>query len=559
MTRARRSATRWQRWTTGAVIALALWAAGCSPPDRGPQFRAAGATTPRDGGTLRFAVAERVTSLDPAVAYDEISYYIVHALFDRLVDYAPGGITLVPRLAEHWEISPDKRVYTFTLRPGIAFHDGTPITAAHVKYGLERVLTMADSPFAGFLADIEGATAMTEKQATTCAGIIAETDRRVVIRLARINPAFLAILAMPFATPQRPAHVRAAGDQLRRQPDANGPFLLARWAEGDQLELRRNPRYHDPARVHLDAIVMRENTPRDTQFQMFERGELDTAEKLATPDYLYVMTSQAWQPYVHRSVGMNVFGSRMNVKRKPFDDKRVRQAFNYALNKAHTARLLNGSTVASHGILPPGMLGRDPDLAPYPHDVARARQLLAEAGYPAGIDVTYATPSDEETQKVAASLQSDLAEAGIRVHLDVMSFATFATAVTDPAGPAFSYTAWGADFPDPINFLEPRFHSRSIKPAETGGTTNDSFLENPALDAILDAAHEAIDPAARAALYRQAERILYDEAPWIWDYHRVSTEVVQPYVRGYAPHPIWMRDYTSAWLDLGPGGTRVVR
>jgi ABC-type transport system substrate-binding protein len=380
-----------------------------------------------------------------------------------------------------------------------------------------------------------------------------------VIRLARVNPAFLAILAMPFATPQRAAHVAAAGDQLRRQPDATGPFLLARWDDGDRIELVRNPRYYDPARVHLDGLVMLENTPRDTQFQLFERGELDTAEKLAAPDVLFVMTEPAWQPYVHRSVGMNAFGSRMNVTRKPFDDVRVRQAFNYALSKDHTARLLNGSTVAWHGILPPGMLGRDPALAPYPHDVARARRLLAEAGYPGGLDVDYATTSDEETEKVAASLQSDLAEAGIRVHLLVMSFATFQTEVTAPSGAPFSFTSWIADFADPINFLEPRFHSRSIKPPETGGSTNDSFYANPALDALLDAAHEALDPAARAALYRRAERILYDDAPWIWDYHRVTTEVTQPYVRGYAPHPIWIRDYTSAWLDLGPGGARVAR
>ena len=542
---------------TRALVLLALL--GCSPPDRGPRYRAAGATTPRAGGTLRFAVAEPVASLDPAIAYDEMSYYAVHALFDTLVDYAPDGLVLVPRLAARWELSDDGLVYTFELRPGIAFSDGTPITSRDLEYGLERVLAMADSPFTALLADIDGAAAMTEHRATTCAGIIAAADRTLVIRLARKNPAFLAILAMPFATPQRAAHITAAGDQLRRRPDATGPFELVRWDEGDRIELRRNPHYYDPTRAHLDGIVMLENIPRDTQFQMFERGELETAEKLAAPDFLFVMSEPAWQPYVHRSIAMNAFGSRMNVQRKPFDDRRVRQAFNYALSKAHTARLLNGTTVASHGILPPGMLGRDPELAPYPHDVARARRLLAEAGYPDGLDVSYATPNDEETQKVAASLQSDLAEAGIRVHLEVMAFATFATAVTDPAGPPFSFTSWIADYPDPINFFEQRFHSRSIKPAATGGTTNDSFYGNPALDAVLDAAHQSIDPAVRAARYREAERILYDDVPWIWDYHRITTEVLQPYVRGYAPHPIWIRDYTSAWLDLGPGGARVAR
>jgi ABC-type transport system substrate-binding protein len=212
--------------------------------------------------------------------------------------------------------------------------------------------------------------------------------------------------------------------------------------------------------------------------------------------------------------------------------------------------------VASHGILPPGMLGRDPDLAPYPHDVARARALLAEAGYPNGFDVDYLTTNDEETEKVAASLQSDLAEAGVRVHIVVTSWSTWQTANGQPSGPAFSFANWAADYPDPTNFFDPRFHSRSIKP---DASTNDSFYANPELDAVLDAARAELDPRRRDTLYRRAERILYDDAPWVWDYHRVTTEVTQPYVRGYEPHPIWMRDFTSAWLDVGPGGAPVPR
>jgi peptide/nickel transport system substrate-binding protein/dipeptide transport system substrate-binding protein len=202
------------------------------------------------------------------------------------------------------------------------------------------------------------------------------------------------------------------------------------------------------------------------------------------------------------------------------------------------------------------MPGRDADLAAYPHDVARARALLAEAGYPTGFDVDYVTLSDEEAEKVAGSLQADLAEVGVRVHLSVMAWATFTAAISEPQGPAFSYTSWLADYPDPSNYLDTRFHSRSIKPTSS---TNDSFYANPALDALLDQARQELDPDARAAMYRRAERILYDDAPWIWDYHRMTTEVTQPYVRGYAPHPIWLRDYTSAWLDVGPDGRPVPR
>lgn len=540
---------------TWPVLAAALGLAACSPPDLGPRFRPAGAATPRAGGTLRFAVKDQVQTLDPTVGYDEVGYFILHPLFDTLVDFAPDGLAIVPRLAARWEVSPDGLVYRFELRPGIAFADGAPITAAHFKFSLERALA-SDSPFAGYLDDIVGARELTERKAEACAGITVDGDRRLAIRLARPDPALLDVLAMPFATPQRPEHVAAAGDQLRRRPDATGPFVLASWDEGNRIELRRNPHYFDPERAHLDAIVMLENIPRDTQFQMFERAELDAAEKLAAPDYLFVVGDPRWQPYLHRTVGMNAFGSRMNVRRKPFDDRRVRQALNYALDKQHTARLLNGTTVAAHGILPPGMLGRDPDLPPYPHDVARARALLAEAGYPGGIDVEYMTTNDEETEKVAGSLQSDLAAAGVRVHLTVASWTAWQASSGMEAGAAFSFTSWTADYPDPSNFLDPRFHSRSIRPS---GSLNDSFYANPELDRLLDAARAELDPVVRDQLYRRAERILYDDAPWIWDYHRVATEVTQPYVRGYEPHPIWTRDFTSAWLDLGPDGAPVPR
>jgi ABC-type transport system substrate-binding protein len=538
-----------------AAFALAGLAA-CSPVDRAPKFRPAGATEPRAGGTLRFAVTGQVRSLDPTIAYDEVSYYVVRPMFDTLIDFPVDGGPVTPRLAERWTVSPDGLTYAFELRSGLAFSDGAPLTAAHVKYSLERALSTADSPFAAYLRDIAGAVDLIEGKAKDCAGIAAPDARRLVITLARPSPALLGVLAMPFATPQRAEHVARSGDQLRRLPDATGPFMLASWDEGNRITLRRNPHYRGPARAYLDAIAMLENVPRDTQFQMFERGELDSAERISAPDYLFVLGEPAWQPYVHRTLVLNAFGARMNVTVKPFDDGRVRQALNHALDKGHTERLLNGTAVPAHGILPPGMLGHDPQIPPYPRDVARARALLAEAGYPDGLDLEYMIPADEETEKVAASLQSDLADAGVRVRIAVVSWATWQTAVSQEGGPPFSFTSWIADFPDPTNFLDPRFHSRAIQKA---GSTNDSFYANPELDALLDAARGELDPEARAALYRRADRILYDDAPWIWDHHRAIVEVLQPYVRGYRPHRIWTRDYTSAWLDVAADGAPVPR
>ena len=527
------------RWLLVALLA-------CNA-DRGPKFRAAGNTTPRDGGRLRYAMSFQARTLDPSIAYDDVSLIPVHSLFDTLIDYEPDGLGLVPRLAEAWTVSPDGLVYSFTLRAGLVYSDGTPVPAADIKYSLERALSTADSPFGPFLLDVQGAAEMLDGKARDCAGITTPSDRELVIRLARANMAFLYVLTMKFTTPQRRAHVEAAGDQLRRQPLGVGPYMLASWDEGRRLVLRKNPRYWNAAQSHLDEIELLENIARDTQFMMFERGELDTAEKLAAPDQLWLDTQAAWQPYVHRVTMMSAYGSRMNVNKKPFDDRRVRQALNYALDKQHTVKLLGGGAVASHGMLIPGMPGRDEALAPYPHDPAKARALLAEAGYPNGFSIDYAIMADEEAERLATSLQADLADVGVRVRITRMSLPTFASAIGKPDGPAFSKDTWIGDFPDPTSFLDSKFHSRSIT-AEN--SANNSFYANAELDALLDAARGEPDAAKRAALYRRAERILYDDAPWIWDYHQMMVEVVQPYVAGYAPHPVRLRDYTRAWLDV---------
>lgn len=522
------------------LFALALVA--CSSPERGPRWQAAGAASPRTGGSLRMSIIGNVRTLDPSIAYDEHSIIAVHSVFDTLVDYAPASTALVPRLAERWEITPDGLTYRFWLRAGAAYSDGTPVVARDFKTSLERAQTTADSPFGPMLTDV--------------ASIATPSDTELVITLARPNAAFLYILTMTFATPQRAEHIAAAGDQLRRMPLGSGPYMVSEWSEGEKLVLRKNPHYTDRTRGHLAEIVMLENLPRDTQFLMFERGELDSAEKLTSPDLLWISSQSAWQPYVHRMPTLNVFGFRMNVRVKPFDDRRVRQALNYAANKQHTLKLLNGTAVASHGMLPPGVVGRDDALAPYPHDPAKARALLAEAGYPDGFDVELVTFADEEAEKLATSLQSDLAAVGVRARISLMSFATYYSAVSKPDGVPLSISSWIGDYPDPSTFLDTRFHSRAIADENSA---NDSFYANPELDALLDTARAEPELAKRTALYRRAERILYDDAPWIWDYHRVMTEVTQPYVAGYTPHPVWGRDYTSTWLDVGPDGQPVPR
>ena len=516
--------------------ALVLGLVACNAMDRGPHERAAHHAKPVDGGTLRYATKDTVRTLDPAIEFDEVSSYAVHALYDTLVDYAPAvrgdpssGYAIVPHLAERYEISPDGLTYHFWLRPGLTFSDGTPVVGFYFVFAFERVRVQPDSPFAPFIADVRSYSA--------------PSPHEFEVTLAHPNMAFLAVMTMSFATPLRPGIADAD-----RQHGAlgTGPFMVESWDQGRRLILKRNPRYWDAANVHLDRLELLENIPRDVQFLMFERGELDAAERLSSPDYQWILERADWAPYVQHRTVMNAFGSRMNVTQPPFDDRRVRQALNYAVNKDHELKLLDGAAVASHGILPPGMVGRDDTLAPYPHDPAKARALLAEAGHPQGLDLEYVIMNDDQAARLAESLKSDLAEVGVRIRITRMEFASYQTAIGSRTGPPFSKSSHLGDFADPVDFFDLRFGTASI---QDQSSNNDSFYSNPELDRILAAARAEPDRNERAALYQSAERILYDDAPWIWEYHQDMTEVTQPYVAGYTIHPIWMRDFTHAWLD----------
>jgi ABC-type transport system substrate-binding protein len=542
------------------ALVLALLAA-CNPPDAGPRFFGAGAREPGRGGVLRFAVIDNVRTLDPAIAYDEYSLYAGTYLYDTLLGYEPAvdattGTSLEPHLAESFTLAPDGRVYAFTLRPDLRFSDGRPCVAGDFKYALERVLAEPTSPFPQFITGIEGAAAVAAGQATEAAGIRVLDDRHLEIHLVEPDASFPYVLAMKFATPLSRAYIESlAAEDVRRSPLGTGPFVLEHWSEGERLVFARNPHYWDPNRPYLDGLIMIESLTRDTAFLKFQSGELDTLDRLPSPDYIFVAGHPGWQPFLYSVPRMDIYGAKLNCARPPFSDKRVRQAFNYALNKDHQVKLHNGRAIPAHGMLPPRMPGYNSALAPYPHDPARARALLREA-YPQGLPrLQYVTNKDEETEKLAQAMVADLAEVGVEVDIVLTSWATFLTA-TGKRDVEFALASWLMDYPDPSNFVDVKFHSRMI--AEEN-SNNDAFYSNPKLDAMLDAARRELDPDERVRRYRDIDELLHDEAPWVWNYHTKWIELRQPYVMGYHPHPIWLRDYTHTWLDLDDDGRPVTR
>ena len=544
------------------ALAAAIALGGCDRDSRGPRYRGAGNATPRSGGTLTCSTSVAVPTLDPAIAYDEVGVMVVANLYETLLDYdaaVPGdptsGTRLVPGLADRWTVSADGRSYRFELRAGARYADGRAIVAGDLAYALRRVLKMPDSPYGRLLSGITGAGAFAAGERDDVPGLEIADERTFVVHLDAADAAFAYAMAMPFSAPLREDFVVASGGDLRRTVLASGPLRLDRWDEGQRLVLARNPHYWDPARPFLDGVTVLENLPENTAFLLFEAGRLDLLDHVAAPDWIWLSEQVAWRPFLDTRAQMSVFGSRMNVTVPPFDDARVRRALNLAVNRDHIVKLLAGRAVPAHGMLPPGLAGRA-ELSPYPHDPAGARVLLAEAGYPDGFAVDYVTVPNDDANKLAQSLQADLAAVGVRMSIRVLSWPAFLDTVGRKDGAPFSMTSWIMDYPHAASFFDPRFHSRAIGDASS---SNDSFYAVPEVDRLLDDARGAPDPAAAVALYQQVDRRLHDDAPWIWGYHAVMTEAMQPYVKGFAPHPVWVRDFRDVWLDLDGRGRRVPR
>jgi peptide/nickel transport system substrate-binding protein len=522
-----------------AAVVVSLFAAGCREdrPVPPPAALAPGPASPAPGGTLVLAAAEDLRTLDPALAFDSVSIAVAGLLFDTLLDYAPADApdptALVPSLAAAWSVSPDGRLYTFDLREDARFADGSPVLAEDCAYALDRLLAPETaSPAAQLFRGIAGAGDRIDGKADRVRGLAAPGPRRLELRLDEPDASFPLLLALTASTPLK----RGRGPEL-----GNGPFVVRAFRPGRAIDLARSPAPRSaPAR--LDAITIELGVPRETMLLSFLRGDVDVLDDAAADDALLLASSPGWAPYVERTPLIQTATELLNVRHAPFDDRRVRQAFNYAVDKGDTVRLAGGRALPANGFLPPRMPGHDPARPLYPHDPAKARRLLAEAGLAGGFEVTYTTLRDDLLQKLAQSIQADLAEVGVRVNIETLTFPAYLDAISR-GRLTFAYSSWYMDFPDPRDFLEVKYHARMI-----GGGTNETGYDNAEVNRLLDAARVEQDRSRRLSLYRRTEDLIYEDCPSVWHYFPVALDVRQPHVMGLRRHPVRGLSYRDAWI-----------
>ncbi|MGB8329928.1 MAG: ABC transporter substrate-binding protein [Polyangiales bacterium] len=520
----------------------------------GPRYIGAGHSTPQPGGTLVFSASSNIHTLDPHFAYDTLSTSACRLIYDGLLDYDYEG-NMVPSLAAALpEVSAGGRVFRFTLREGIKFHNGREITAEDISWSMHRLLSeRIGSPGYPFYKSIEGATAYHTGKAERVEGIVVLDERTIEFRLDEADQTFLNALAMPFAYPIAREHVEhleqtEGRDAVGRYPIGAGPFAFSRWERGVQVEFERFDEYWAP-QARPDRMIFLENIASDVASARFRNGDLDIVYRPSKVNRLFLRQSEAWAPYRAESPSAAVFAIGLNCELPPFDDVHVRRAVAHAIDRSKLERLDPGQAIAANQILPPMLAPYDPELPTRQvFDLERARKEMRLAGFPDGLSepITLWVRGESEVQ-VAQLFQQDLKAIGIELELKMVSFATYLKETGRPRVAQAAFTGWHQDFPDPSNFMDILFHSRSIHPENS---ENRSFYRNPELDALLDRARAEVDRKARLALYAKANAIIADDAPWVLLYYPVDMFAWQPYVKGFRPHPVWLNEYRNVWLDL---------
>jgi len=291
----------------------------------------------------------------------------------------------------------------------------------------------------------------------------------------------------------------------------------------------------------LDGIEQLVGITEQLAWLKFESGELDVAA-IPPAEFPRVMSDPSYAGRIVKGMTMTTSYIGINCAVPPLDRVKVRQALNYAVDKAGVIKLIGGRGIEAHGVLPPNMPGYDANLTGYPYDPRRARKLLRAAGLPHGFKTVLWTQNRETDLRVAQKIQQDLAAVGVSIEIKTVAWASFLEAIREPGRVPLFDLGWFADFPDPANFLEVLFDSRNF------GANNHTFYINPKVNKLLANAREISDEEKRIQTYQEVERIVVADAPWIFLYHPITYAALQPRVHNYRIHPLRPPRVDRVWL-----------
>lgn len=476
-------------------------------------------------GELRVGYSSDIVTLDPANHRSRVTEGVIHNMYDAVLTRTVD-MKVVPELAQSFR-QIDAKTYEMRLRPGIKFHDGSELTADDVKFTFDRLTK-------------DGAMEGKTSPRKSLVGPLAETEivdaLTVRFKLSAPWPVFPAYL--PFNQVVSKAYVEKVGsDGMATRPMGNGPFRFVEWRKGDSVILERFPDYYGgaadippvgPARI--DRVIFKIIPEPASRVAALLAGEVDLIDEL--PHHAIKQVEANPRTKVLKSNGTRSFFIDFNTTRPPFDNVKVRQAANHAVDrKLVIDKILNGLAVPLTTLISPDSFGYNPNLEPWRYDPALAKKLLAEAGYPNGIDVTLDVdnPFKEQAEAVAAMLT----QAGIRTKVQLWERTALSDLWKDPSkhDRHMFFRSWGDGALDPVGIFVP-----VLKTKDRG---NFSGYSNAEVDRLLSAADSEPDQAKRSEYYQKAQAIIREEAPllFLWlpqDVYGASRRLVdwQPSPRG---------------------------
>ncbi len=493
------------------------------------------AATGAKGGNLVFGLATDANSLDPRQGSAQESNIMTVNIMDGLVRFKPGNVEIEPALAEKWNISSDNLVYTFNLRSGVKFHDGTPFNADAVvtyfnsfldktsPYYIDGKFVYTDDTYGNFINRVEKVD-----------------DATVKITLKQVYAPFLANLALASGGILSPDALKKYGNDIGTNPVGTGPFKLstaANWVRDNQLTLDANPD-HWRGRPALDKVVFRIVPESSVRLEALQKGDLHIAWGLTPKD----IQAAAKDPTLNvlEQPGLNTCNADFNVTKKPFTNRAVRQALNYAVNKEELSKALyNNAMVPAGGVVPPVDLAYNPNLKGYPFDPEKAKTLLKQAGYdnsnPLKFVMSAYTVSrgyNPVGEGLATAVQEYFKNVGVSATIETTEWTAYLKMRRD-GKPVFAFGGWQGDNGDPDNFL-------SLLDGQNASGWNTSFYNNPQVNNLLAQGHNHTDPAQRKQFYQQAEQIIVDDAPWVFIGYMKQQIPVRKNVQNFVPQPTYL-------------------
>jgi oligopeptide transport system substrate-binding protein len=476
------------------------------------------------GRTFRMSVRAEPPTLDWTLATDSISVNLLTNLMEGLTQYN-ADLEPIPAVAKRWEFSEGGRVVTFYLRDDVFWSDGKPVTAFDFEYSWKRLLDpQTAAQYAYFLFDVENAAEFNSGKITDpdMVGVQAISPRVLQVRLKKPVVYFPSIVTFMVTFPQRQDIVDKYGDQWT-EPEhivTNGPFILSEWKHEYKLVLEANARHYE-GRPAIDRVLVYVVEEPTTALTLYETGELDIIElpPVAIPHYKN-------NPEFTRKPQLRGYYYGFNVRKPPFDDVRVRQAFAHAIDRSRIPVILKGGEIPTSSWIPKGMFGYNPDIG-LKFDPEKARRLLAEAGYPEGkkFPQTQAMFNTvNRNQLIAEFLQAQWKQhLKVNIEFESQEWKVFLSRLQTDT-PALFRLGWGADFPDPDNFMN-LFIS-------TSGNNRLGFA-NARFDELVAEGPVIRDPEKRRVLYDTAQTILTEtDAAMIPLFIQVQNMLIKHYVKG---------------------------